>query len=220
MPATRFTTEGIRYTGSKREIIPRIINMIHNHCTNVETVLDACAGTTRVSQALRKNGFSVTSNDLAEYTQTFATCYLKNIKESSHYKPWIQHLNNLKGIDGWFTKNYGGIVTHNQSENAVQADGQKRPWQKHNTQRLDAILAEIPKLTQNPIEQAVLKTSTILAMDKVDNTMGHQVAYLKKWPKRSYESIQLHVPTLIPHGKECFVSQRSIFDINQQYDLI
>ena len=60
MPDTRFTTEGIRYTGSKREIIPRIITMIHKHCIDVDTVLDACAGTTRVSQALRKNGFSVT----------------------------------------------------------------------------------------------------------------------------------------------------------------
>ena len=220
MPDTRFTTQGIRYTGSKREIIPRIINMIYKHCTDVDSVLDACAGTTRVSQALRKNGFSVTANDLAEYTQVFATCYLKNTKDPSYYEPWIDHLNNLEGISGWFTEHYGGIVTQDESENAVQADGQKRPWQQHNTQKLDAILAEIPNLTQDPIEQAVLKTSTILAMDKVDNTMGHQVAYLKKWPRRSYDPIQLHVPDLIPQGKECFVSQQSIFDIDQQYDLV
>ncbi len=217
---TRFTTEGIRYTGSKRQIIPRIINMIQTKCTDVHAVLDACAGTTRVSQALRKNGFSVTANDLAEYTKTFATCYLKNTKEASYYEPWITHLNHLEGIDGWFTKNYGGVVTDHQDGNAIQSDGQKRPWQKHNTRRLDAILAEIPKLTQDPIEQAVLKTSTILAMDRVDNTMGHQVAYLKKWPKRSYQSIHLHVPSLIPNGEPCFVSQKSIFDIEQQYDLI
>ena len=81
-----FKTEGIRYTGSKREIIPRIINMIHKHCADADTVLDACAGTTRVSQALRKNGFSVTANDLADYTKVFATCYLKNTKEPSYYQ--------------------------------------------------------------------------------------------------------------------------------------
>ena len=69
---TRFTTEGIRYTGSKRQIIPRIINMIQTKCTDVHTVLDACAGTTRVSQALRKNGFSVTVSDLALMGKKFA----------------------------------------------------------------------------------------------------------------------------------------------------
>ena len=34
-------------------------------------------------------------------------------------------------------------------------------------------------MTSDPIEQSVLLTSLILALDKVDNTMGHQVAYLK-----------------------------------------
>lgn len=216
----RYTTEGIRYTGSKRSIIPRIIEVIDQHCRDVDTILDACAGTTRVSQALKKHRFCVTANDLSDYTQVFGACYLQNTKEKQYYEQWIEHLNSLRGIDGWFTKNYGGVITDNPNGNAIQPDGYKRPWQTHNTQKLDAILAEIPVLTQNPIEQAVLKTSTVLAMDKVDNTMGHQVAYLKKWPKRSYQSIQLRVPELIPSGKECFVSQQSIFDITKAYDLV
>jgi adenine-specific DNA-methyltransferase len=60
----------------------------------------------------------------------------------------------------------------------------------------------------------------MLAMDKVDNTMGHQVAYLKKWSKRSFDTIQLNVPSLIPAGKPCFTSQKSIFDIAEPYDLV
>ena len=220
VPSSLCTTEGIRYTGSKRAIIPRIIEMIQNQCHDVHSILDACAGTTRVSQALKKHGYSVTANDLAAYTQVFGVCYLQNKKTKSHYREWIQHLNSLRGIDGWFTQHYGGIITDNSKGNAIQLDGQKRPWQRHNTQKLDAILAEIPKLTRDPVEQAVLKTSTILAMDKVDNTMGHQVAYLKKWPKRSYETIQLKVPELIPTGEDCSVSQESIFDIKTHYDLV
>lgn len=213
-------TEGIRYTGSKREIIPRILELIEQNCEGVQTVLDGCAGTTRVSQAFRRNGFEVTANDLALYTQVFGRAYLLNTNKSSHYHKWIDNLNQLKGVSGWFTENYGGVVTTNSKGNAVQKDGQKRPWQVHNTRKLDAILAEIPKLTRDPIEQGVLLTATILAMDKVDNTMGHQVAYLKDWSARSYAAIELQVPALISEGKSCAISQRSIFDIDEYYDLV
>ena len=190
------------------------------HCPDVESVLDACAGTTRVAQALRKNGYAVTANDLASYSTIFARCYLQNEKPPEYYKEWIDHLNALEGISGWFTEHYGGIITTSPNGNAIQKDGQRRPWQKHNTMKLDAIRTEIPALTTDPIEQAVLLTSTILAMDRVDNTMGHQVAYLKEWSKRSYDSIVLEVPALIPNGKQCHVTQKSIFDIQEPYDLV
>lgn len=213
-------TEGIRYTGSKKEIIPKILSLIKQHCIDVQTILDGCAGTTRVSQAFRRHGYTVTANDLSDYTQTFGRCYLQNTKTASHYQPWIDELNKLKGVSGWFTKHYGGLVTTHVKGNAVQSDGNKRPWQAHNTQKLDAILAKIPELTTDPVERSVLLTSAILAMDKVDNTMGHQVAYLKDWPKRSYANVHLEVPALIPTGKPCHISQRSIFDIKEYYDLI
>ena len=116
-------TEGIRYTGSKKTIIPRIWEMIQQHCSNVNTVLDACAGTTRVSQAFRQAGYAVTANDLAIYSQVFGRCYLLNNKSASYYDDWIQHLNNLTGIDGWFSKHYGGLVTTHKDGNAVQKDG-------------------------------------------------------------------------------------------------
>jgi adenine-specific DNA-methyltransferase len=213
-------TEGIRYTGSKREIIDRILDMIQSNCSDIKSILDGCSGTTRVSQALKMNGYSVTSNDLSEYSSIFGCCYLLNQKPMEHYSDWIDHLNNLKGIDGWFSENYGGLITDNKKGNAIQSDGKKRPWQIHNTQKLDAILREIPLLTKDKVEQSVLLTSTILAMDKVDNTMGHQVSYLKKWAKRTYDEIQLSIPQLIPDGKECFVSKKSIFDIDEYYDLV
>ena len=213
-------TEGIRYTGSKKSIIPRILEMIQKHCGDVKTILDACVGTTRVSQAFRQAGYAVTANDLAVYSQVFGRCYLMNDNSSSHYEGWIRHLNNLKGVNGWFSKHYGGLVTSHKDGNAVQEDGKKRPWQRHNTRKLDAILDEIPKLTQNEVERSVLLTSTMLAMDKVDNTMGHQVAYLKQWSKRSYTQMKLSVPQLIPEGEPCSISNKSIFDIEKEYDLV
>ena len=79
------------------------------------------------------------------------------------------------------------------------------------------ILKEIPNLTKRG-GRSVLLTSTMLAMDKVDNTMGHQVAYLKRWSKRScrhacpFHSLSRRTP--------CSVSQQSIFDIDKRHDLV
>jgi len=211
------STQGIKYAGSKREIIPRILDLIPK---DVSTILDGCSGSTRVSQSFRKSNYQTTANDLADYSRVFAECFLLNIKEKSYYQEWIDHLNSLSGIDGWFSKNYGGIVSNDPKGNAIQPDGLRRPFQIHNMRKLDSILLEIPKLTSNVIERSVLLTSTMLAVDKVDNTIGHFVAYLKTWPKRSYDSIYLEVPNLITSGKSCKVSQKSIFDIDAYYDLI
>ena len=90
----------------------------------------------------------------------------------------------------------------------------------HNTRKLDAIRRRIPELTTNPIEQSVLLTSLILALDKVDNTMGHQVAYLKKWASRSHQTMTLKMPQLLLDGRPCQLSQRSVFDIEDRYDLV
>lgn len=210
-------TQGIKYAGSKREIIPRILDLVPK---DVKSILDGCSGSTRVSQSFRKANYETTSNDLAEYSKIFAQCFLLNAKEKSHYQDWVDHLNSLSGLDGWFTKNYGGVVSKNPKGNAIQSDGLRRPFQVHNMRKLDAILSEIPNLTNNYIEKSVLLTSTIFAVDKVDNTIGHFVAYLKDWPKRSYDSIHLEVPDLITTGRSCKVSQKSIFNIEDYYDLI
>ena len=61
---------------------------------------------------------------------------------------------------------------------AIHKDGKKKMWQLHNTMKLDAIREEIDKIINNEIEKAVLLTSLIIAMDKVDSSVGHHV-YLK-----------------------------------------
>ena len=44
----------------------------------------------------------------------------------------------------------------------------KRPWQRHNTMKLDGIREEIDNLKLPEVERCVALTSLILAMDKVD----------------------------------------------------
>ena len=201
-------TQGIKYTGSKREILPALLELIKP--LNVKTVLDGFSGTTRVSQALKQAGYIVYANDIADWSKVFGECYLLNRKPASYYLPIIEHLNNLPGKYGWFSENYGGEPN---GGSAIQKDGRKRIWQLHNTKKLDAIREEIDKIAKNRIGKSVLLTSLIIAMDKVDSSVGHQVSYLKKWAPRAYNTMKMEVPRLIIDDKQHQVYQKDVFDL-------
>jgi adenine-specific DNA-methyltransferase len=174
-------TEGIKYAGSKLKLIPHILDIIGHKGFN--TVLDGFSGTTRVSQAFAQIGMSVTANDISEWSQVFATCYLKSNKDNAFYEKILRELNALPGISGWFTENYGGKV----------ADI-KKPFQRHNTERLDAIRNRIDELSLDWDDKCVILTSLILALDSVDSTLGHYAAYLSKWSPRSFNKMNLSLP--------------------------
>ena len=201
-------TQGIKYIGSKLKLIPQVLQLVKK--VNPQTILDGFAGTTRVSQALAKLGYTVICNDVAPWSKVFGTCYLLNTKPGDAYQSLIDHLNTVPLVDGWFTEHYGG---HANGGNAIQADGLKKPWQLHNTRKLDAIRQEIETLNLDPVDKAVALTSLILALDRVDNSLGHFSAYLKKWAPRAYKNLVLEVPEVfISEGKHQ-VYQSDIFEL-------
>jgi len=201
-------TEGIKYAGSKLKLLPYILQLVNK--VNPRTVLDGFAGTTRVSQMLAQTGHRVIANDISVWSRIFGTCYLLNPHSEKHYQTLIDHLNALPGKDGWFTEHYGGEPNNGSS---VGEDNLKKPWQKHNTRRLDAIREEIERLPLSEVEKAVLLTSLILALDEVDSTLGHFVSYLNDWSPRSYNNLKLEVPRLIPLKEHHSVHQGDIFDL-------
>ncbi len=201
-------TEGIKYAGSKLKLLSHILDLVRK--TGAKTAIDGFAGTTRVSQAFAQSGYQVTSCDISVWSKIFATCYLLNAYPPSHYFEIISYLNSLEGCDGWFTENYGGDPNEGSS---IGADGLKKPWQKHNTRRLDAIRTEIDALNLTEVEKSVLLTSLILALDEVDNTLGHFASYLNEWSSRSYKPLHLSVPHLIPNQVDHAVYKSNIFDV-------
>ena len=203
-------TEGIKYAGSKLKLLPYIIDMV-NGLNGIETILDGFSGSTRVSQAFAQLNYSVTSNDIAPWSEVFATCYLNSEKTDAFYQEHIDYLNNLQGVDGWFTENYGGTV-----------DETKKPFQIKNTRKLDAIREEIDKLDLLWEDKCLLLTSLIYALDKVDNTLGHYVAYLSGWSKRSHNDLHLKLPNRFRSNGKNIVSREDIFKIveKNQYDLV
>jgi adenine-specific DNA-methyltransferase len=202
------STEGIKYAGSKQKLLPHILSLARK--VNPRTVLDAFAGTTRVSQAFAQSGYTVIANDIAAWSAVFASCYLLNHYPKAHYAPMIEHLNGLVPLDGWFTQHYGGDPGDGCS---IGPDGLKKPWQRQNTRRLDAIRTEIDRLQISPVERTVLLTSLIRALDEVDSTLGHYASYLNEWSPRSYKQLHLKVPSLLSKTATHSVHQGDIFDL-------
>ena len=201
-------TEGIKYIGSKLKILPYILEAIKD--LDIVSILDGFSGSTRVSQAFAKSGYIVTSNDISIWSKVFATAYLLNKQRPSYYNEMIEHLNNVVPYYGWFSKHYGG-----------REDEVKLPFQVKNTEKADAIRDEIDRMGLNEIEKSVALTSLILALDIVDNTLGHYVAYLSKWSKRSYKDLVLNVPNLFVNEKDNIVTQNDVFEIikDKYFDL-
>jgi adenine-specific DNA-methyltransferase len=201
-------TEGVKYAGSKLKLLPCILQIVRK--VKPKTILDGFAGTTRVAQALACSGYRVLANDVSAWSKVFATCYLLNPHPPSHYQPLLDHLNALPGRDGWFTEHYGGEPN---GVSSIGPDRLKKPWQKHNTRRLDAMRDEIERLPVSEVEKAVLLTSLMLALDSVDSTLGHFASYLRDWAPRSYHPLRLKVPRLLPAQEGHAVYQSDIFDL-------
>ncbi len=196
-------TQGIKYVGSKYRLLPHILQLVKK--AGAKTVLDGFSGTTRVSQALAASGYKVVSNDIAVWSEVFGTCFLRARRTREDYRDLISHLNSLPPKTGWFTELYGG-----DPEIGCQP---KRPWQVKNTRRLDAIREEIERLSLGATDKSVALTSLILALDQVDSTLGHFASYLREWSPRSYKSLELKVPDLVPSAQEHEVVRSNIFDL-------
>lgn len=182
----------IKYIGSKRTLVPRIVELARAVCPRVEgkrgiaTACDIFAGTTRVSQGLKNAGFHVTANDAATYSEVLATAYVetdaRRVRKREIARK-IAHLNALRGRDGYVTRTF--------CEEA-------RYFQPANGRRIDAMRDEIDAIADDRIDRAILLTALLEAADRVDSTTGLQMAYLKAWAPRSFNSIELRTPALIP----------------------
>jgi adenine-specific DNA-methyltransferase len=200
------STEGIKYAGSKLKLLPQILWLAHK--TGAKTVFDGFAGSTRVSQAFAQAGYDVISNDQAIWSEVFGRCYLLG-GPPGQYRELINHLNALPPKTGWYTEYYGGDPV---ADDSRDTEPQKRPWQKHNTEKLDAIREEIDRLNLDPIAKSVALTSLIMALDQVDSTMGHFSSYLRDWSPRSFKRMQLQVPMMFRSSGKHQVLRKDIFE--------
>lgn len=177
---------GIKYMGSKRRLLSTLTPVIMN--LKPRTALDVFTGTTRVAQALRHEGVRVTTSDLTEYSRVFSEAWVTGHHRDAIMDKLEESFQNIKpaSFPGWFTKTYcdvkgvkGGVVRFMTPENGML---------------VDAIADNIAMLNRQGYitgdERSLLTASLIIAMDKVDNTVGVHQAYLKKWCTRSLNPLQ------------------------------
>ena len=174
----------IKYLGSKRVLLPRILEQIEP-LKGVRTVLDLFSGTARVGHALKALGLRVHANDHNAYAATLATCYVQADRDrwSAPAEQLIAELNRLPGAPGWFTETCCERARYLQPTNGA---------------RVDAIRERIARLSLEPELEAIALVSLMEAADRVDSTTGVQMAYLKRWAPRSFQPLRLRMPAVLP----------------------
>lgn len=180
----------IKYIGSKRKLLPLIVRTVRTF-PEVRTVADLFSGTARVGHALKRAGYRVLVNDYNAYAHALATCYVQADREDviKEAEALVEELNRLPGRPGYFTETFCE---------------RSRFFRPKNGERVDAVREAIARQGLRPELEAVLLTSLMEAADRVDSTVGVQMAYLKDWAPRAHNDLELRVPEVLPqaeHGK-------------------
>jgi adenine-specific DNA-methyltransferase len=173
----------IKYLGSKRLLIPRILDIVSN-LEGVQAVCDLFSGTSRVGFALKEAGYRVHANDCMNYAHVLAQTYVgtdANVIQQCVIEEAIDRLNQLEGESGYFTQKFAEEAHYFQPANAA---------------RIDAIRGAIDN--EAGILRPVLLTALMEAADRVDSTVGVQMAYLKQWAQRASKPLRLRPPKLLP----------------------
>jgi adenine-specific DNA-methyltransferase len=178
----------VKYLGSKRVLLPAIVEAIRGLGGDVRSVIDLFSGTSRVGHALKAAGYQVFSNDLNAYAHTLATCYVQADLEEveADARKLIAEFQALPGKPGYFTETFCE---------------KSRFFQPKNGARVDAIREEIERKGLDPELKAVLLVSLMEAADRVDSTTGLQMAYLKQWAPRAHNDLELRMPDVLPRAK-------------------
>jgi adenine-specific DNA-methyltransferase len=176
----------IKYLGSKRVLLPRIVAAAQA-LPGARTALDLFSGTSRVGHALKRTGLHVTANDHLHFAHALARCYVEAdaLRWRDEAERLIDDLADAPSEDGWFTETYCR---------------RSRYFQPANGARIEGIRRRIAALGLPADLEAIALTSLLEAADRVDSTVGVQMAYLKSWSDRSHQPLELRVPEILAGG--------------------
>ena len=174
----------IKYLGSKRRLIGELGRLFA--AAGARTGLDLFTGTTRVAQEFNRQGGFTTCVDTAAYSEVLAQCYVVTDVADVDAEELAEALARLESLPG-----RRGYVTDVFCEQA-------RYFHPDNGVRIDAIRDGIDDLYGDHRLRPVLLTALLEAADRVDSTVGLQMAYLKEWAPRALRPLRLKAPELTP----------------------
>jgi adenine-specific DNA-methyltransferase len=173
----------IKYLGSKRRLVPVLERLAV--ASGATTALDAFTGTTRVAQAWKRLGLHVTAVDRTRMAHTLARAAIGTDGDVVDHAALAAAVAALDALPG-----RGGYVTRTFCREAMY-------FSEENGGRIDAIRGAIADEHANSPWEPLLLTSLLLAADKVDSTVGVQMAYLKRLAPRARNRLQLQPPALL-----------------------
>ena len=170
-----------RYLGNKYKLLPFIINVVNEHCQDINIFADLFAGTGAVSSAFTSK--TIITNDIL-YSN-----YICNLAWFGSQK---FDADKIKAI----LSRYNAIDTNEQ--NYMSLNFTDTFFCAKDCSKIGVIREDIEQLYQqehiNTRERALLITSLLYAMDKIANTCGHYDAY------RQNIEFDKHLELLFPNA--------------------
>jgi adenine-specific DNA-methyltransferase len=172
----------IKYIGSKRLLVEQIATLV-GALPEARTMLDVFSGTARVGHALKRRGYLVTANDHTTFAHKLALCYVQadRARWQARAQAVLQQLAALPPAPGYFTETF-----------CVAS----RYFQPKNGARIDAMREAIARMALDAELEAIVLVALMEAADRVDSTVGLQMAFLKRWAARAYNDLELRLPEL------------------------
>ncbi|EJP3281769.1 DNA adenine methylase [Vibrio parahaemolyticus] len=199
--------KSIGYMGSKEKLLTFIEDAMRHYFgekyKEINTFFDCFSGSGRVANHF-KNQFCVTTNDKQFFTKVINNAFLNNKHSSEHFKPLIDHLNNLDEeyfykTDGFFTQTYS--MNHNVN-GTLHEDGTRKLFLTKNGRKIDMIRHRIDEMFDSgeidQEEKDVLIVCLMRAISLVQNAGGHQNSYYSEWKDKAFKDLVLTYPTIEP----------------------
>lgn len=193
----------MRFIGGKSLLLEQIIELIRTRTKDVVSVGDLFSGSGVVSQALKKEGFQVISNDI----MYMSYCLVRGMTELNHTPQFdklnfnvFEYLNNIfipENKDKCF-------IYQNYSPNE---NCNRMYFQSENALRIDLIRMQIEEWKNNNLiddaEYFYLIACLLSAVPYVANITGVYAAYLKHWDNRTYNKLVIEPLEIIQSDKMC-----------------
>lgn len=198
----------MRYIGSKSKVLSFINETIQETTGEIEgkVIADLFAGTACVGEYFKKNQARVISNDYMQYSYALQMAKIGINTEPNCYYTYnqaLQLLNNLKGIEGFFYKEYSLNGTAN-------AKYQRNYFSQENAMKIDEIRKQLADWYSNELIDMqmyqLINASLVDAITRVSNTSGTYGAFLKVDDNRKYKELTLVPIELYDNGmaNQCY----------------
>jgi len=181
----------IKYLGSQQKLLPQIEAALRscvdpNDFLEPPVVADLFSGAGNVAAHAKACGYRVYANDMQMYATTIASAYLRSswgvawdCDELIRLMQEAAEKGDCSGEEPYFVKAFCGPGDRLPAKFFQNKNG----WKAH-------FMREVLNSSHlSPLHKAMGLTMLMEALDRVDNTTGVQMAYLKKWCRRSQNDL-------------------------------